>query len=96
MQVSISELRKITDRLLTVLEKKESDSIEITVDYYWDIPKGNRHDPYEQPTGEFTIGQISDDWKELVKILESKDEPIMYSFVWLSSIIKAIGEELVV
>ncbi len=41
---------------------------------------------------EFDIGQLYEDYHFLEGILLNNDEPIGYSLVWLSSILKYIGE----
>ncbi len=94
MQVKVSDLRILCEKLFSHLEKIGSGSVKISSDYYWNIPKESRYDKYEEP-GDLDLGQLTDDWAELKKILEGKSEPIGYALIWMSSILRAIGEEVV-
>lgn len=84
-------LDPISAQLFSQLEQRELGWVEIPFDYYWDISKDERYEPYEKPK-HFDLGQLSDDWGELQKISQGENEPITYALVWLSSILRAIGE----
>jgi hypothetical protein len=94
MQVTTDELRRACEVLLSHLEKSGHSSIDISTDYYWNVPQGQRHDPYQQPT-ELDMGQLSDDWSDLRAILNGSKEPMAYALVWLSSILRSVGETVV-
>ncbi len=91
MVVNLEELRLITEKLFDHLKDNNIKEVTLDVDYYWYIHKEFLYDPYKQPA-DFSIGQLSDDLNELLKIL--KDEPALnsYHFVWLSTILRTIGE----
>lgn len=93
MEVTISELRSICNKLLQHIETSGYATINIERDFYWNIPRSLRYDSYEEPK-ELTIGQLSDDWAELQKILNDEAAPLGYALVWLSSILRIIGEEV--
>jgi hypothetical protein len=93
MRIEVSELRAISAQLFSHLEKRENGWMEIPVDYYWDISKDERYKPYEEPK-HFDLGQLFDDWAELQKISRGENEPIAYALVWLSSVLRAVGEEV--
>lgn len=95
MEVNTTELRHITTCLLDHLENMGQNTIQIPHDYYWAIPTSEKYQPYSQPT-DLSLGQLSEDLNELRKLLQSDSEPIAYAFVWLASILCAIGEDLVV
>lgn len=94
MRISIAELRHVTNQLYDHLETQGLSSVDIPNDYYWEIPKEQRRDIYRDPTG-LTTGQTSDDWDELRKIISGESEPISYGLVWLSALLREIGEEVV-
>ena len=94
MQVKIRDLRQVIDELFSHLEDVGHTWVEITDDYYWNIPQDYRYDVTREPS-EFDIGQLSDDWSELQKILTGANEPISYALVWASSILQHIGEKIV-
>jgi len=94
MRLKISDLRLITENLLGHLEALHIEEIGISDDYYWDIPKENLYNPYEEPT-RHTLGQLSDDWGDLEQILWHKAEPVIYNFVDLAAVLKDIGQHYV-
>ena len=94
MQITTDEIRGIVERLLADLDQSGNSTISVDWDYYWNVPLEQRYDPYQQPA-ELTIGQLSDDWAELLGILQDKRPPIAYALVWLSSVLRAAGETVV-
>ena len=69
-------------------------SVAISVDYYWSIPREQRLDVTKEPT-EHTLGQLSDDLSELTRIDDDEAEVISYALVWLSSVLRELGETTV-
>ncbi len=94
MKITVAELQEITDRLFAHLRDTEREEVEIPEDYYWMIPQGDVYDPTRDPT-DLTIGQLSDDWTELIAILREDRPAIGYGFVWLSAILRIVGEKTV-
>ncbi len=92
MDITLSELKAILLKELDHLEDMGDKTIEIPVDYYWNIPQDVRYNPYKEPE-KFDIGQLSDDWQELQKILRGDRDPVIYDLVWLSTVLRAIGEQ---
>jgi len=91
MEISLSELKAIFLKEINHLEILGYEQVEIPVEYYWDIPQDVRYNPYQEPK-QFTLGQVSDDWEGLKQIIEGEREPVVYDLVWLSIILRAIGE----
>jgi hypothetical protein len=94
VRIDVADLRSVCDRLLSHLEEQGIESVELPFDYYWDIPEEGRYKPYQKPS-DHTLGQLTDDWSELRKVLDGRSEPISYHFVWLATILRAIGEAVV-
>jgi hypothetical protein len=94
MNVKVTELRAISDRLFAYLEESGRDEFEVSDDYYWAISKEELYDPSKDPK-DLTIGQLSDDWNELTAILNEESPPIGYALVWLSAILRNIGDKAV-
>lgn len=92
MNVSIDELRKITEILLNHVEQTGVQTVELAHDYYWHVPQESRYEPYTEP-GELSMGQLSDDWAELQRISRGEKDPLGYGLVWLASVLRAVGEE---
>lgn len=91
MRISTHDLRAIVEKLLSHMDANGHSDIEISADYYWDVPQAVRYDCYQEPT-KFDLGQLSDDWAELKKIQDGEADPISYALVWLSSILRRVGE----
>jgi len=91
MTVEASELRRIFTLLLSHIEDCGSAQFNIADDFYWDIPRPDRYNPYEEPH-DLNLGQLSDDWANLQRIANGESVPIGYGLVWLSSILRAVGE----
>ncbi|MUL36522.1 hypothetical protein [Gloeocapsopsis dulcis] len=94
MQVTVSELRAVSEQLFLHLERKGYSSVELSADYYWNIPKELRYNPYEEPK-ELDLGQLTDDWANLCNVLEGKTDPLGYALVWLSTVLRAVGETVI-
>lgn len=91
MQIELKELHLVCEKLLLYLEAQGVEQLHLPVDYYWNIPKKEVYDPYKKPST-LDIGQLTDDWQELRKMLTSEDQPLAYHFVWLAAILRALGE----
>jgi len=94
MQVSTADLRQVINVLLNHLDETDRSRITINKDFYWSITDVLRYD-LTQPPKAFSVGQLTDDWRELQRMTDGGSEPIAYGFVWLASILRAIGEESV-
>lgn len=94
MQITVDQLRAITAKLMLHLEASGHSSVEVHHDFYWHIPEDQVYDLSHPPT-DHTVGQLFDDWNELKKLLETNRDPIAYDFVWLASLLRVIGEQLV-
>ena len=94
MKVNLEDLQSVSKILFRHLKQNGFEVIEIHEDYYWNIPKSEKYDPNRDPS-DLDLGQLSDDWNELQKILSSQKEPIAYHFVWLAAILRVIGENIV-
>jgi len=94
MEISVSRLKTITEKLFSHLENLGFETIEVTEDYYWNIPQEEKYVMEKNPEN-LDIGQLTDDWDLLRKLLENDRDPISYEFVWLAKIFEFIGEKVV-
>lgn len=90
MEIDIHKLHEVFEQLIKLWESKNA-TITIPADFYWHIPKELKYDTYIKPE-EFTVGQLTDDWQELKKILSGETPPVEYAMVWLAAILRAVGE----
>lgn len=91
MRVETAELRKIAGMLLDHLEKSGVRAVEVPWDYYWDMPDEELYNPHDKPVN-LDVGQLSDDWLELGRIGTGEMPPVGQALVWLSSILRAVGQ----
>jgi hypothetical protein len=95
MQVNLRELLAVASIIVEEHLETGSEDVELDVDYYWHIPTAKKYDPYTTPDcGALTLGQLSDDVKELIAIANSTSEPTSYALVWLAAVVRAVGETL--
>lgn len=94
MQIDVKQLLQVCEKLFAHLEALDIKVIELPADYYWEIPKEKRYDVYQEPPT-LTIGQLQSDWAELQNVLNGEREPLAYHFVWLATLLRAVGEEIV-
>lgn len=92
MKIKIDELQKITTILLSKLKERKGNEVEIESDFYWDISSTQLYKPYSDPS-DISLGQISDDIKEVRRLLNSEDESIPYDLKRIAEIIKVLGIE---
>ena len=91
MKIETKELRRIFNVLVDHLEGTGQTSFDLPWDFYWEVAKEDLYNPYSEPE-QLSLGQLTDDWDELVKIANQDMPPIGYALVWLSAILRAVGE----
>ncbi len=90
--MKVSQIREITQVLLDWFEQQAPEEIDFDADYYWMIPSEEIYRLDKDPQ-EFTLGQLTDEWKELQKTKAKNRIPSRQDFIWLSGLFRAIGEE---
>lgn len=93
MKISVAQLRAVTELVLKRLEDRGHLIVDISADYYWNIPKEQKYDREQDPK-DLTIGQLSEDWSWLEKIATGEREPVIFALVWLGEIFRYVGEEI--
>ena len=91
MEVSVHQLRAISDALFAHLERNGIKSVTITDDFYWDVPEDIRYDHYQEPA-KHMIGQLSDNISELNRMVDGTSPIVLYGFVWLAAVLRRLGE----
>jgi len=91
MEIDIDTLEQACQAIFVYLKEAKIDSIQVEQDFYWHISQEDRYNPYQEPKN-LTLGQLSSDWEEIKKIAVGESEPLGYSFVLLSSLLKYLGE----
>ena len=63
-------------------------------DFYWQISEDELYDPTQEPRVE-ELGQLSDDWSELLRLKREEEIPISYDLNRLATILKIIKKKRV-
>ena len=93
MKINVAQLRTVSELLLRRLEDRGHSVVDISADYYWNIPKEQRYDREQEPK-DLDMGQLSEDLCWLEKIATGEREPVGFALVWLAEILKYIGEQI--
>ena len=93
MEIPISDLRRISVILLDHVEQLDIKCLDLDVDYYWEIAAAERYDPTKDPK-DITLGQLYHDWERLSEMLHGESEPLSIGLVWLSSLLRRLGEKV--
>lgn len=91
--MTIDDLRKAAELILNRLAEEGISEIELTKDYCWIIPEKQKYDPYAQPV-ELTLGQLSEDWKEIQRVVHGEQEADAYQLAWLGPLLCYLAEQV--
>ena len=94
VEIDLPELRRVVEILLNDLEQQGYRTVRLDDDYYWEIPKEDLYSPYAAPK-DLAMGQLTHDWERLQEILHGSSSPLAYGLVWLSSLLRAIGQKVI-
>ena len=92
-QLNLEELEKFCLMLFKHFEDLEIRSIELDDDYYWTIYDSLEvYDPYNEPK-KLALGQLYDDLDSIEKVVRGDSEIVGCGAVWLSSLLRYLGEK---
>jgi hypothetical protein len=91
MEIKVELLEKVTTLLFDHLREREIKTVSWPVDYYWAIPDEQLYDMTTEPDN-LGVGELSHDWSILEGILNDRRGPLLYNFMELAAILKAIGQ----
>lgn len=90
MKVEIAKIKLVLDILLNKIEEYNGNSLDLNVDFYWDISFNEIYNPYEEPKN-ISLGQLSDDLDVINKLSDNHDKIVAYDLKRIAEIIKAIS-----
>jgi hypothetical protein len=70
----------------------DGSALSIGHDYFWSIPADELYDIYNRPAN-ITVGQISESWQHIEDLLDGKTDVVSYHLIWLSDVLRAIGQD---
>ncbi len=91
MTINIETLQQVISDLLSRIKETKGSEIELKNDFYWEISANELYDPYKEPT-KFLLGQLTDDWQEIRRLLDSDNE-VVYDLKRVANILTAINTE---
>ena len=92
MQVKLETLEKVVHAIFEHMRDLGVEEVELEKDYYWHIPFEQKYDVYNQPT-DLTIGQLTDDWQDIVNIAGDSSNILCVHLRDVSAILRYIGEK---
>lgn len=95
IKINIKEVKNGFEKVFTTILNGGVDEIEVPEDFYWNIDESEKYNIDLTPVN-LDIGQLSDDYSELLKINSGESDQLAYALVWLSSLARVIGENKVV
>lgn len=91
--INISDLRKLINILSDELEKLEGKNVVVLEDdLYWNILDEELYNPYHEPA-QLTMGNLSEDWELLQKVVSGERGMIDYDLYKLTSILRFLGKK---
>ncbi len=100
MQISISDIAIIVDKLLTFAKDLQVEKVEIPVDFYWNIDDKelyNMADSHKQILDSLGVGSLEHEWEIINRLLSEDHESVgctTVDFIILASLLRAIGNYL--
>ena len=92
MRVEFKILEEVLPIIFQHLNELDIKEIDLDKDFYWNIPEDKKYTPYEQPT-DFDLGQLTEDFKELLAIQNKKSPPSGHALIALAALLRFIGEK---
>jgi hypothetical protein len=92
MKIRISDIENITLLLLSKLRAEVGEDVVVSKDFYWDIPQEEIYNPYEEPKN-LTLGQLSDEYDEILRLKRTGDDAMAYDLKRLSAILRILYHE---
>ena len=94
MDVKVSELRIVVDRILEHIEQDLGvDSVPLTQDDYWTVLSKDRFDFTKSPDT-CGLGKLHDDWEFLQPLLRDKSQAVALMLIHVAPILEWLGEEI--
>ena len=93
MKITIEDLLKILELLISKAEHSGIETIEVNSDYYWNISSEDREN-FTTDKPDVCVGSLYDDLQELQKVLSKKNPPTILDFERLGNILIFLGNKI--
>ncbi|MER7763678.1 hypothetical protein [Streptomyces sp. NPDC097619] len=91
VEISVDKLKGVFDLLMERIHAGEQ-VLEIDREAFWSVPRDQAYEIYSEPR-DLSIGMLSESWGHLEDMLSEPDRVVGHGFVWLSEVLRAIGDE---
>ena len=89
--IKIRDLKLIVDAILThITDDLGKDEIELTRDFYWEIPEDRLYLLEEDPSG-FTMGNLLDDLEFLKPLLSDREQAVSLMLSHVAPLLRYIA-----
>ncbi len=88
MVIKKTELISIMQRLIKEIDLNCNDELVFEEDYYWEIKSSDIYDALTEPN--LMLGQITEDWKDLSRLLKINNASISYDIKRLATILQLL------
>jgi hypothetical protein len=95
VKIQVRELRRITEVIYRQLEATGQSEVELTADYYWNIPADRLYEIEAPPEDSLDQGQLSSDWEELTQVGRSHDPLPSHDLAHLSAVLRFVAIKVI-
>jgi len=93
VNITVSELRRITNAIFDEMEASGRGPVELTSDCYWNIPSERLYAVEPPPIDSLDLGQLSSDWQELSAIGRGNDPVPSHDLAHLSAVLRFVSSK---
>jgi hypothetical protein len=94
VHITVSELRRAANVLFDHLEASGQGRIELTEDFYWNIPDDRLYARAAPSTEALDLGQLTSDWEELLPVGRDHDPVPSHDLVQLAALLRFVGSRV--
>ena len=90
MDINKKDLLQLIEHLKVELDEWFDEEIKLDDDYYWEIDENEIYQFAKDPNN-FVMGQLTEDWSELLRLKNPDEVPIKYDLLRLSVILRYLS-----
>ncbi len=94
MNITVTELRRITNAIFDEWEAFGEGSVELTSDSYWNIPADRLYAAEPPPIDSLDLGQLTSDWEELSAVGRAMDPVPSHDLAHLSAVLRFVASKV--
>jgi len=93
LPIQIALLCRTFEAIAVYPEKLEGAELSLGSDYFWSIPADELSNVYSRHA-KIAIGQLSESWQHIEDMLDGESGVLPHHLIWLSDVLRAIGQEI--